>query len=111
MVKKTEYGHGKFLTTDKYWATRRDQKIIREHRCIVEEYLGRPLTKEEVVHHINENKKDNRIDNLYLFPNGSSHSTYHALYKKGEIKKIERSNLRALLSEDIQRRQSTATAQ
>ena len=33
-------------------------KYIREHRYVMEQHLGRYLTKEEVVHHINENPLD-----------------------------------------------------
>lgn len=38
----------------------------QEHRHIMEEYLGRKLNKNEVVHHINGNKIDNRIENLQI---------------------------------------------
>jgi len=50
---------------------------VYEHRLVMEERLGRYLTKEEVVHHINENKKDNRIKNLMLFANDTLHKNYH----------------------------------
>lgn len=50
---------------------------IEEHRLIMEKYLGRYLRREEIVHHINENTIDNRIENLKLFNNASAHIKYH----------------------------------
>lgn len=47
-----------------------------EHRKIMEEYLGRKLEKNEIVHHINGNKRDNRIENLQLMTL-SEHSRLH----------------------------------
>jgi len=36
------------------------------HRQVVESYIGRKLRKDEIVHHINGNKMDNRIQNLRI---------------------------------------------
>lgn len=49
---------------------------VFEHRLVMEQFLGRFLTEEEVVHHINGNKTDNRIENLMLFSNHSEHMKY-----------------------------------
>ena len=38
----------------------------KQHTLVMEEHLGRQLKKGEVIHHIDGNKKNNRLDNLYL---------------------------------------------
>lgn len=50
---------------------------VLEHRLIMEQYLGRYLNLEEIVHHINGDVSDNRIENLILFKNQAEHTKFH----------------------------------
>lgn len=45
----------------------------REHRLVMEAVLGRYLTKDEVVHHKNDNKQDNDPENLVLYSSNGAH--------------------------------------
>ena len=48
-----------------------------EHLLVMEKEIGRRLKKQEVVHHINGDRTDNRIENLYLCKNRSHHNDVH----------------------------------
>lgn len=52
-------------------------KRILEHRYIMEKYIDRPIKKNESVHHLNEIKTDNRIENLKLMTNSKHTKRYH----------------------------------
>ena len=53
---------------------RRGGKSIWEHRSVAEEKIGRPLRREEVVHHINHIRHDNRPANLDVLESRSVHA-------------------------------------
>ena len=57
-------------------------QFIPEHRLVVEEFLGRTLTKEEVIHHLDSNRINNELDNLMLFNTQKEHASFHRKIKQ-----------------------------
>jgi len=76
-ISKGEYDYA--LVPEHPFATKLGYVFM--HRVVMENFLGRLLDKNEVVHHKNENKKDNRIENLQVMTN-EEHVRYH-MQKRG----------------------------
>lgn len=53
---------------------------VQEHRYIMEQHINRSLKKDKVVHHINGNPSDNRIENLEIMSR-SEHTSLHNMGK------------------------------
>jgi len=67
---------GGFITPKGYRRIWVKGKLVYEHKYILENKIGRKLTSEEVTHHINGDKLDNRPDNLTIMPK-REHDIFH----------------------------------
>ena len=55
---------------------------VLEHILVMENMIRRCLSPEEIVHHIDGDKQNNKEKNLHLFENKSEHTTYHISLKE-----------------------------
>lgn len=73
---------------------------IFEHRIMMEQEIGRFLNKNEVVHHLNEVKHDNRIENLELMTKGKHTKLHHVgASRSGKTKLLMSQHMKNRLKE------------
>lgn len=75
---------GKYETSDGYifiyspnHPHRTKMGYVMEHRLVMEKHLGKILDSSEVVHHINHQTNDNRLENLTLMTRFNHNSAHH----------------------------------
>lgn len=66
---------------DGYWLIKTEKGWELEHRVVMSVKLGRPLTEDEIVHHKDEDKKNNDPENLELTTH-EEHSREHMNFRK-----------------------------
>lgn len=71
---------GKYIDKLGYVNMRINGRQTKEHTVIIEKEIGRCMNKNEVVHHVNGIRNDNRIENLRLMTN-SEHTKLHKIGK------------------------------
>ena len=84
-----------FVFTGKYLAIQKPSHpkaridgYVYIHQLQAEKKLGRQLNEGECVHHIDENKYNNDIDNIMIFKTKSDHTAFHSgceAYLDGDV--------------------------
>jgi hypothetical protein len=87
------------------WITLPAGGRIQEHRHVMQEHLGRPLQDDEQVHHINRDKRDNRLENLMIL-SPSEHTRLHMATGK-RIHRWSRNHLRCITCGTTERKHAS----
>lgn len=93
-IKKVDTYHKGYITTwngyikvkaPKYYKYKDNKGYIMQHRLVMEQHIGRYLAPDEEVHHIDGDKKNNKIENLLLVPR----KEHRRIHLKDSIHKVK----------------------
>ncbi len=73
--------HGYILISSPNHPNKDAYGYVPEHRLVMEKMIGRYLTQEEIIHHIDGNKSNNKPSNLWVFKNRSDHTKHHEMMR------------------------------
>lgn len=76
-LRSAHLGKGEGKTYTKFYGQ-------HEHRVVAENKIGRKLLPGEIVHHIDENKKNNHPDNIQIFSSQAEHAKHHMLKRQNK---------------------------
>lgn len=83
---------GKSISTDGYFVIWIEGKVYKEHRLLMENYLGRKLKSNEIVHHKDHDKLNNSISNLEITTR-TEHNIHHFKKYNDGLTNIQRFRL------------------
>lgn len=83
-IRKTSNGYIWIYTPNHPFAD--NKGYVLQHRLVMEKYIKRFLLPTEIVHHINEIRDDNGIENLQLLQDRGEHNTIHKTKKEMILK-------------------------
>ena len=108
----SNYTGGKYIDDKGYVRVLRPEHpyanrgYVYEHRLVMERFLGRFLEPWETVHHINEIKTDNRLENFFL----TTVPEHSAIHREGKRKSIKhKQTVRANMKKQAKKRKRTAS--
>ncbi len=86
---------GRYVSSDGYWVVYVSSKEYKkEHILIMEESLGRKMEIGEQVHHIDGNKLNNNLENLYVVKNNSEHKKLHQQLQRFAFSMVESGDIK-----------------
>lgn len=83
--KNPNWKGGRYVSNGYEFVLVSEKEYKLKHRVVMENFLKRELHEKEVVHHINRDTLDNRIENLDLCKNQSKHLSIH--WENGNLRR------------------------